>query len=155
MRSRRSRRSLKLSHTQTSVPCGTLKYWEQTRNLKKLCALISYFVHLDTFIVMSWRRNVHVWLGCTKTRRPGIGTVLHWRPPDVHIFGTDPSLVKTLSKLLYLAWFSRYKHFCVLQFLRKIQNGRHFGVAKIFFKNWDDYSAEIPVDQKFQRNSSI
>ena len=30
MRSRRSRRSLKLSHTQTSVPCGTLKYadWE-------------------------------------------------------------------------------------------------------------------------------
>ena len=26
MRSRQSRRSLKLSHTQTSVPCGTLKY---------------------------------------------------------------------------------------------------------------------------------
>ena len=23
----------------------------------------------------------------------GIGTVLHWRPPDVHIFGSDPSLV--------------------------------------------------------------
>ena len=31
--------------------------------------------------------------GCTKTRSPGIGTVLHWRPPDIHIFGTDPSLV--------------------------------------------------------------
>ena len=23
----------------------------------------------------------------------GIGTVLHWRAPDVHIFHTDPSLV--------------------------------------------------------------
>ena len=37
--------------------------------------------------------NVHVWLGCTKARSPGIGTDLHWRPPDVHIFDTDPSLV--------------------------------------------------------------
>ena len=26
-----------------------------------------------------------------------------------------------LSKSLYLAWFLRYKHFCVLQFLRKIR----------------------------------
>ena len=26
-------------------------------------------------------------------RNPGIGTVLHWRHPDVHIFHTDPSLV--------------------------------------------------------------
>ena len=25
--------------------------------------------------------------------KPGIGTVLHWRPPDVHIFHTDQSLV--------------------------------------------------------------
>ena len=35
--------------------------------------------------MMSSRGNIHV---C-----PGIGTVLYWRPPDVHIFGTDPSLV--------------------------------------------------------------
>ena len=33
--------------------------------------------------------------GCTKMRNPGIGTVLHWRPPDVHIFDTDSSLVPT------------------------------------------------------------
>ena len=25
----------------------------------------------------------------------GIGTVFHWRPPDVHIFGTDSSLAIT------------------------------------------------------------
>ena len=30
---------------------------------------------------------------CTKTRNPGIGTVLHWQRPDVNIVGTDPSLV--------------------------------------------------------------
>ena len=29
--------------------------------------------------------------------------------------------------VIYLVLFSRYKHFCVMQFLRKIQNGRHFG----------------------------
>ena len=52
-------------------------------------------MHLVTFIVMSSRGNVHVCLGCTKTQNPGIGTVLHWRPPDVHIFHTDPSLMHT------------------------------------------------------------
>ena len=39
------------------------------------------------------RRHPCLILGCTKMRSPGIGTVLHWRPLDVHIFGTDPSLV--------------------------------------------------------------
>ena len=32
-------------------------------------------------------------MGCTKPRSPGIGTILHWQPPDVHIFGTNPSLL--------------------------------------------------------------
>ena len=53
---------------------------------------ISYFVHFGTFIAMSFTGNVHVCLGCTKTRSPEIGPVLHWRPPDVEIFYTDPSL---------------------------------------------------------------
>ena len=49
---------------------------------------------------------------------------------------------KILSKSLYLARFSIYKHFCVLQFLRKIQK---FKMARQnFFENWDGYSAEIP-----------
>ena len=46
-----------------------------------------------------------------------------------------PYRSKILSKLLYLARFSRYKQFCVLQFLQKnlkIQNGCHFG-TDIFF----------------------
>ena len=74
-----------------------LKYWEQTRNMKKLLAFTSYFVHLGTFIAILLRGNVHVWLGFTKMQSPGIGTVLHWRPPNVHICGTDPSLPLTMS----------------------------------------------------------
>ena len=45
--------------------------------------------------------------------------------------------------LLYLARFSRYKHFCVLQFLQKI---RKFKMAAIFGETkfyWHGYSAEI------------
>ena len=41
---------------------------------------------------MSLRRYVYFWLGCTKTQSPKIGAILHWRPPDVHIFHIDPSL---------------------------------------------------------------
>ena len=69
-----------------------------------------------------------------------------------------PCVSKILSKSLYLAWFSRYKHFCVLQFLRKI---RKFKMAAIlseiifFFLNWDGHSAEIPSGSKFHRNRSI
>ena len=42
---------------------------------------------------------------------------------------------KISSKSLYLAWFSGYKHFCVLQFLqkfRKFKMAAIFGEIKIF-----------------------
>ena len=54
-----------------------------------------------------------------------------------------PCRSKISSKSLYLAQFSRYKHFCVLQFLQKIQKFKMatiFGETK-FFENWDNYSA--------------
>ena len=44
---------------------------------------------------------------------------------------------KILSKLLYLARFLRYKHFCVLQFLRKFRKFKMaaiLGETKIFWK---------------------
>ena len=40
-------------------------------------------------------------LGCTKTRSPRIGTVLHLRPPDVHIFDTNLSLVENSIQHFY------------------------------------------------------
>ena len=62
---------------------------------------------------------------------------------------------KISSKSLYLAGFLRYKHFYVLQFLRKI---RKFNMAAIFgeikyFQNWDNYSAEIPCGSKISSKS--
>ena len=65
---------------------------------------------------------------------------------------------KISSKSLYLAGFSRYKHFYVLQFLRKnskIQNGRHFWRDKNFFKIGITTLQRYPVGQKFRRNRSI
>ena len=62
---------------------------------------------------------------------------------------------KILSKSLYLAGFSRCKHFYVLQFLQKI---RKFKMAAIFcetnfFENWHGYSAEIPCGSKISLKS--
>ena len=62
---------------------------------------------------------------------------------------------KISSKSLYLARFSRYKHFCVLQFSRKF---RKFKMAAIlgetkFFENWENYSAEIPCGSKISSKS--
>ena len=58
---------------------------------------------------------------------------------------------KISSKSLYLARFSRYKHFCVLQFLRKFRKFKMaaiFGETKFFFENWEEYSAEISCGSK-------
>ena len=57
---------------------------------------------------------------------------------------------KISSKSLYLARFSRYKHFCVLQFFRKFRKFKMaaiFGETK-FFENWEKYSAEISCGSK-------
>ena len=62
---------------------------------------------------------------------------------------------KISSKSLYLVRFSRYKHFYVLQFLRKIQNGCHFWRDKNFLKIGITTLQRYPVGQKFRRNRSI
>ena len=57
---------------------------------------------------------------------------------------------KISSKSLYLARFSRYKHFCVSQFLRKFRKFKMaaiFGETK-FFENWENYSTEISCRSK-------
>ena len=65
---------------------------------------------------------------------------------------------KISSKSLYLARFSRYKHFCVLQFwqkIRKFKMAAIFGETKIFFKIRITTPPRYPVGQKFHRNRSI
>ena len=58
---------------------------------------------------------------------------------------------KISSKSLYLVRFARYKHFYVLQSLRKIRKFKMaaiFGDKNFFFQNWGKYSAEIPCGSK-------
>ena len=62
---------------------------------------------------------------------------------------------KISSKSLYLVWFSRYRHFYVLQFLQKIRYSKWppFLARQNFFENWDNYSAEIPCGSKISSKS--
>ena len=74
-------------------------------------------------------------------------------PDDYYI--KTPCGSKTLPKSFYLAQFSRYKHFCVLQFWRII---RKFKIADIlarqlFLENPDGYSAAIPCGSKLSSTS--
>ena len=65
---------------------------------------------------------------------------------------------KISSKSLYLARFSRYKHFYVLQFLQKIQKFKMaaiFGETIFFLKIGMATLQRYPVGQKFRRNRSI
>ena len=57
---------------------------------------------------------------------------------------------KILSKSLYLARFSRYKHFCVCNFCENFENSKWppFLVRQKFFENWEKYSAEISCGAK-------
>ena len=62
---------------------------------------------------------------------------------------------KISSKSLYLARFSRYKHFCVLQFCEKFENSKWppFLARQNFFENWHGYPAEIPCGSKISSKS--
>ena len=84
----------------THINEGKLKILDRNQKYEDIICFYCIFRAFGSFyydVVMI--PNVHVCLGCTKTRSPEFGMVLHWRPPDVHIFHTDPSLVKTsLSK---------------------------------------------------------
>ena len=62
---------------------------------------------------------------------------------------------KISSKSLYLARFSRYKHFCVLQFCEKFENSKWppFFARNFLFENWYGYPAEIPCGSKILSKS--
>ena len=63
---------------------------------------------------------------------------------------------KISSKSLYLARFSRYKPFCVLQFLRKIRKFKMaaiFGKTKFFLKIGMATWVEIPCGSKISSKS--
>ena len=76
-----------------------------------------------------------------------------------HGYSADiPCGSKISSKVLYLVRFLRYKHFYVLQFLRKIRKFKMaaiFGETKSFLKIGMATLKTYPIGQKFRRNRSI
>ena len=73
-----------------------------------------------------------------------------------HGYSADiPCGSKISSKSLYLAGFSRYKHFYVCNFCEKFENSKWppFLAREKFFQNWDNYSAEIPCGSKISSKS--
>ena len=58
--------------------------------------------------------------------------------------------LKLLTKSLYLARLRRQKQICVLPFLAKIQNGRHFWGGENFLKIAKSTFLRYPVGQKFR-----
>ena len=62
---------------------------------------------------------------------------------------------KISSKSLYLAVFSRYKHFYALHFCEKFEYSKWppFLARQKFFQNWDNHSAEVPCGSKISSKS--
>ena len=71
-----------------------------------------------------------------------------------HGYSAIPYGSKISPKSLYLARFSRYKHFYVLQFCKKFENSKWppFFARNFFFENWHGYSA-IPCGSKISSKS--
>ena len=59
------------------------------------------------------------------------------------------------SKSLYLAHFSRYKHYCVLQKIGKFKMAAIFGETKTFLKFVMATPERYPVGHKSCRNRPI
>ena len=78
---------------------GKLKILGTNKKSEEIICIYLVFYAFGHFYCDVVKRKRPCCLECTKTRSPGIGTVLHWRPPDVHIFGTDPSLMKIPSNV--------------------------------------------------------
>ena len=66
-----------------------------------------------------------------------------------------PCRSKILSKLLYLPWFLKYKHFCGLDFFQKFKMAKNSKIqSEIFSKLGKASLHRYPVGQKFCQNRS-
>ena len=74
---------------------GKLKILDRNQKYEDIFRFYPVFCGFRDFYCDAIMRNIHVSLGYTKTWSPEICTVLHWRPLDIHIFHTHPSLYKT------------------------------------------------------------
>ena len=120
------------------IPCGS--------KISSKSLYLARFLRYKHFCVLQFLRKIR------KFKMAAIlgETMFFFENCDGHS-AEIPCGSKISSKSLYLARFSRYKHFCVLK--SKIRNCRHLGRDKIFFENLDGHSADIPCGSKISSKS--
>ena len=116
----RDKNILKIGITTPQIPCGS--------KISSKSVYLARFSRYKHFYVLQFLRNSKIQNGRH-----------FWRDKNILKIGiTTPQIPcgsKISSKSVYLARFSRYKHFCVLQFLRKFRKFKMaaiFGETKIF-----------------------
>ena len=113
-------------------------FWEKFENSKwPPFWARQFFFKLRGSLYLAWFQDISIFVSCNfwekfeNSKWPPFWArqifFENWDGYSVKI----PGRSQISSKSLYLAGFSRYKHFCVFQFLRKI---RKFKMAAIFGK---------------------
>ena len=105
------------------IPCGS--------KISSKSLYLVRFLRYKNFYVLQFLRKIRKFKMAAIFGEIKIFSKLGWDNCSAEI----PCGSKISSKLFYLARFSRYKHFCVLQFLRKIRKFKMaaiFGETKIF-----------------------
>ena len=106
-------------------------------------------------------RDISIFMFCNFAKNSKIQNGRHFLRDKIFFenwhgyFAEIPCSSKNSSKSLYLARFSRYKHFYVLQFLRKIRKFKMAAIfgETIFFENRHGYSSQIPSGSKISSKS--
>ena len=83
-----------ISLVSTHINEGKLKILDRNKKYEDIiCFYLKFCAFMSFYCDVVEEMSMFVW-DVLKSLSPEFGTVLHWRPPDVHIFPTDPSLVK-------------------------------------------------------------
>ena len=106
---------LKIGSYSAEIPCGS--------KISSTSLYLAGFSRYKHFYVLQFLRKIRKFKMAAIFGETKIFSKLGY------LLCRDTLWVKISSKSLYLARFSRYKHFCVLQFLRKF---RKFKMAAIF-----------------------
>ena len=123
------------------IPCGS--------KISSKSLYLAGFSRYKHFYVLQFLRKIRKFKMAAIFGETNFFENRHGYPAEI------PCGSKISSKSLYVVRFSRYKHFYVLQFLRKIRNSKWppFLVRQKFFQNWDNCSAEIPCGSKISSKS--
>ena len=124
---------------------ATLQRYPVGQKFRRNCSIEHGFRDISIFMFCNFAKNSKIQNGRHFLRENFFFENWHGYSAEI------PCGSKILSKSLYLAGFSRYKHFYVLQFLRKIRKFKMAGIfgETIFFQIGITTPQRYPVGQNF------